>query len=214
VFDLLDIPGVGPKTALELAKLGVKSLESLNRLQSKGELVKRGLSQKMADRIPMGVQELSGCTDRMLLPLNMRTKEIEKFGKMNIKSIRVLNGLEIDILPDGTLSVSNSILKTLDYCIPGVHSGDRGSSEDITAKNNKIMEMNAFPNRLDLRDDLARLALSFGCKFVIDTDAHEVSQMENMEYGISVARRGWVESKDVINAWDWKKFAKWFNIDL
>jgi len=74
------------------------------------------------------------------------------------------------------------------------------------------MEINAFPNRLDLRDDLVRLALKYGVKFVIDTDAHEVNQMENMEYGVSVARRGWVEAKDIVNSWDFKKFSEWFKL--
>ena len=83
----------------------------------------------------------------------------------------------------------------------------------IAAKNNKILEINAYPNRLDLRDDLVRVALKFGVKFTIDTDAHEISQMENMRFGEAVARRGWVEREDVVNAWDWTDFAKWFKID-
>ncbi|MBI2599536.1 hypothetical protein HYW43_01290, partial [Candidatus Daviesbacteria bacterium] len=51
-----------------------------------------------------------------------------------------------------------------------------------------------------------------GVKFLINTDAHQVSQMDNMLYGVAVARRGWVTKEDVVNAWDWKNFAKWFKI--
>ncbi|MBI2330517.1 PHP domain-containing protein, partial [Candidatus Daviesbacteria bacterium] len=82
----------------------------------------------------------------------------------------------------------------------------------FAAKNNKLLEINAYPNRLDLRDDLVRLALSFGVKFVINTDAHQVGQMDNMRFGVAVARRGWATKENVVNSWDWKKFAKWFNI--
>ena len=82
----------------------------------------------------------------------------------------------------------------------------------VAAKNNKLLEINAFPNRLDLRDDLVRLALSFGVKFIIDTDAHMVSQMDNMRFGVSVARRGWAEKKDIVNSWSWTDFSKWFTL--
>lgn len=179
-----------------------------------------------------------------------RTKEIKKLkSKYNI---RVLNGLEIDILPDGTLSVPDGVLKTLDYCIAGVHSVHKMEKDKMTERilkalsnpyvdilahptgrilnqrgsyeadwprifkfckdNKKILEINAFPNRLDLRDDLIKEAISYGVTFVIDTDAHEISQMDNMPYGISVARRGWVEEEMVLNTWEWKKVAKWFSI--
>ena len=57
------------------------------------------------------------------------------------------------------------------------------------------------------------MALEYGVKFVINTDAHQVEQMNNMKFGVSVARRGWAESKDIVNTWDWKDFAKWFNIE-
>ena len=82
----------------------------------------------------------------------------------------------------------------------------------VAAKNNKILEINSHPVRLDLRDDLVRQALKYGVKFIINTDAHEISQMDNMFFGVSVARRGWAEAKDVVNTWNWTDFAKWFKI--
>lgn len=180
-----------------------------------------------------------------------RTKSIQSL-EMSMKSVRVLNGLEIDILGDGRLSVPDEALAVLDYCIAGIHSGHRGSKETITkrlmsalenpyvdiishptnrllnerdsseadwsqifkyaAKNNKLLEINGYPNRLDLRDDLVREAKEYGVKFVINTDAHEVSQMDNMKFGVSVARRGWVEAKDIVNTWGWTSFAQWFKL--
>ena len=189
--------------------------------------------------------------EAMISWVQKRTKFIQSLRKSK-KSIRVLNGLEIDILGDGSLSVPDEALAALDYCIAGIHSGHRGSRELITkrlisalnnphvdiishptnrllneressdadweevfklaAKNNKILEINAFPNRLDLRDDLVREAKKYGVKFTIDTDAHMMEQMDNMKFGVSVARRGWITKEDIVNAWDWKKFSNWFKI--
>lgn len=82
----------------------------------------------------------------------------------------------------------------------------------FAGENKKALEINAFPNRLDLRDDLVRRALRYGVKFVIDTDAHIISSMSVLKYGVAVARRGWVTKEDIVNTWDWTSFAKWFNI--
>lgn len=185
--------------------------------------------------------------------IQKRTKIIQ-YLNMETKSIHILNGLEIDILGDGSLSVPDEVLTTLDYCIAGIHSGHRGTKEEITnrlikalenphvdiishptnrllnkrdssealweeifklvAQSNKILEINAHPIRLDLREDLVRQALGYGVKFIINTDAHEVSQMDNMRFGVAVARRGWATSKAVVNTWDWTEFAKWFKLTV
>ena len=60
-------------------------------------------------------------------------------------------------------------------------------------------EINASPERLDLPSHLIRSAKRKGCKFTISTDAHRQSHMGNMRYGVTTARRGWLEKKDVIN---------------
>ena len=80
------------------------------------------------------------------------------------------------------------------------------------AKNKKALEVNATPDRLDLRDDLIRVAAELGCMFVINTDAHEIAQMDNMRFGVDLARRGWLSSKQVINTWEWKKVREFFEI--
>lgn len=189
--------------------------------------------------------------EKIIKLIETRTKYIQNLKKSN-KSVRVLNGLEIDILTDGSLSVPDEALKTLDYSVAGVHSAHKMPKDEMTkrimkalrnpylkilahptgrilnqrqsydadwpeifkycAANKKLLEVNSFPNRLDLRDDLIRQAKELGCKFVIDTDAHDISQMDNMEYGVSLARRGWLEDKDVVNVWDWKKVKEGFNI--
>ena len=70
---------------------------------------------------------------------------------------------------------------------------------EFCVKNKKFMEINADPGRLDLPDFLVREALKYGVKFSMGTDAHNVDSMDNMKWGISVARRGWVRKRDVIN---------------
>lgn len=83
---------------------------------------------------------------------------------------------------------------------------------EFAKKNNKALEINAWPTRLDLRDDLVFLARQMGCKFVIDTDSHAVSHMDNMKFGVSVAKRGWCEKEDIINTMPYDKLSKWINL--
>lgn len=70
---------------------------------------------------------------------------------------------------------------------------------DFCLENNKWIEINADPMRLDLPDILVREAVKKGVKMTIGTDTHEVSMMDNMQYGINVARRGWAQKVDIIN---------------
>jgi len=62
-----------------------------------------------------------------------------------------------------------------------------------------VLEINAGPERLDLRDTQARMAQERGVKLAINTDAHTRYQLRYMEFGVGTARRGWVEKKNVIN---------------
>jgi DNA polymerase (family 10) len=61
------------------------------------------------------------------------------------------------------------------------------------------LELNAQPLRLDLSDMYLRRAKEKGAKIVIGTDSHHTSQRAYMQYGIFIARRGWLEKKDVLN---------------
>ena len=62
-----------------------------------------------------------------------------------------------------------------------------------------VLEVNSFPQRLDLNDINCRMAKDFGVKIAVNTDAHIAKQLRTMKFGIAVARRGWLEKKDVIN---------------
>jgi len=179
-----------------------------------------------------------------------QTNEIEQLKSSRV--INILNGFEVDILADGSLSLPDDLLKNLDFVIAGVHSSLRQPREKATERilsaiNNpwvniishptgrllnqregyeldwdgifdgckkfgKILEINAWPQRLDLFDAMVREAVKNGVKIIINTDSHAVDQMDNMKYGVSVARRGWAESKDILNTLPWVEFKKFFRV--
>jgi DNA polymerase (family 10) len=76
-----------------------------------------------------------------------------------------------------------------------------------TAKENgKMLEVDGQPQRLDLDDVWARRAMEEGVPIVIDSDAHSVGELDNMGYGVTVARRAWLETKNVANTRGLKGF--------
>src|SRR3989338_10663156 len=76
-------------------------------------------------------------------------------------------------------------------------------------RKNIAIEINSWPERLDLSDTLVRDGLKNVVKFVINSDAHANDQMGNMFYGVSVARRGWCQKSDIINTLPYQKFKEW-----
>ena len=76
------------------------------------------------------------------------------------------------------------------------------------AEQNVLMEINAFPNRLDLNDVNTRAAQERGVRMAIGTDAHTVSQLRYLELGVAVARRGWLAPKHVANTLDVNQLQK------
>jgi DNA polymerase (family 10) len=71
---------------------------------------------------------------------------------------------------------------------------------DAAARTGTVLEINAHPARLDLSDINSRKGKNKGVIFEIGTDAHDASRLGNMEFGVNVARRGWLEKKDVMNS--------------
>lgn len=74
---------------------------------------------------------------------------------------------------------------------------DRVAAE--AARRSVFLEVNASPERLDLSGPLIRAAKRKGCQFAINTDAHRPQHLHNMRYGVTTARRGWLEAPDVLN---------------
>ena len=73
------------------------------------------------------------------------------------------------------------------------------------AERGTALEINAFPDRLDLSGPQARLAKEKGAKLVIDTDSHSVDHLAYIRFGVGTARRGWLEPDDVVNCWPYER---------
>jgi len=165
-----------------------------------------------------------------------------------IDGITIFAGIEVDILPEGDLDLSDDVLAQMDLVIASVHSVFNQEPAKMTdrllkaisnpntsivghptgrillrrdsyafdmhavlsaaAKHKVAMELNAYPDRLDLSDVNLRQAKQHGVKIVINTDAHHTSHMEKIRFGILQARRAWLTKDDVLNTLPKDKFAK------
>ena len=74
----------------------------------------------------------------------------------------------------------------------------------------KALEINSNPQRLDINDIIVKEAIHNGVKLVIDTDSHDASQMDLIQYGITVARRGWAAVDDILNTKSYNSVKAWF----
>jgi DNA polymerase (family X) len=165
-----------------------------------------------------------------------------------IGGIKIFAGIEVDILADGTLDLSDSVLDQMDLVIASVHSHFNQNPAEMTdrllkavenpntslighptgrlllrrdayqfdidailkaaAKKKVAMELNAYPDRLDLCDRHLRLAKQHGVKIVINTDSHHTSHLDKIRYGVLQARRAWLTKNDVLNTLPAQKFTK------
>ncbi len=162
--------------------------------------------------------------------------------------IKILAGIEVDILEDGSLDLSDSVLEQMDIVIASVHSHFNQTASQMTerllkavsnpntsllghptgrmllrreaypfdidavlklaAEKKVAMELNAYPDRLDLCDRHLRLAKQHGVKIVINTDSHHTSHLDKIRFGILQARRAWLTKEDVLNTLPLEKFTK------
>jgi DNA polymerase (family 10) len=191
----------------------------------------------------------NGLTDERALAHIERIRAAEKTINENSKKpIRIFAGIEVDILADGSLDLSDSVLEQLDIVIASVHSHFNQDRDTMTerllravanpntslighptgrlllrrdayafdldavlkaaAKHKVAMELNAYPDRLDLSDVHLRLARQHGVKIVINTDSHHTSHLEKIRYGVTQARRAWLTKEDVLNSLPPQKFAQ------
>jgi DNA polymerase (family X) len=174
-------------------------------------------------------------------------QRIRKAGE-HIEGITIFAGVEVDILADGALDLSDSVLEQMDIVIASVHSHFNQSAAEMTerllkaihnpntslvghptgrillrrdaypfdldavlkaaAQSKVAMELNAYPDRLDLCDRHLRRAKELGAKIVINTDSHHTSHMEKIRFGVLQARRAWLTKEDVLNTLPAAEFAK------
>ena len=79
---------------------------------------------------------------------------------------------------------------------------------EAAARTGTALEVNGYPDRLDLRDEHILWARRHGVKFAVDTDSHATTHLDLMRYGVATAQRGWLTEDDVINAWPLAKLQR------
>jgi len=171
-------------------------------------------------------------------------RQHEEIDRLNEKfsGFKIFKGIELDILPDGSIDYNDEVLSWFDFTIASVHTAFRMDEDKMTervikamkskyvtilghptgrlllsrepfkinmneiiktaAEENVIIEINSNPHRLDLDWRYCKAAKEAGCSFLISPDAHRISGIDDIEYGINVARKGWLEKGDVINTRD------------
>ncbi|HEX2450104.1 MAG TPA: DNA polymerase/3'-5' exonuclease PolX [Gemmatimonadales bacterium] len=157
-----------------------------------------------------------------------------------LQGVRVLKGVEADILADGSLDYEDDVLDRLDFVIASIHSRFNLTEREMTtrmlaamdnpyvtiighptgrlllsrdpygvdleavfekaARNGIAMEINADPHRLDLDWRVLRRARTHGVTISIGADAHSTAGIANVEFGVGIARKGWLSADDVLNA--------------
>ncbi|MDQ1001274.1 DNA polymerase (family 10) [Neobacillus niacini] len=169
-------------------------------------------------------------------------KQKEEIKKLNEKydDILILSGVEMDILPDGTLDYEDDLLAEMDFVIASIHSAFSQPREkimerlrtafenahvdliahptgrkigrregydvdidmliELAKETNTALELNANPNRLDLKAEYLRKAQDAGVKLFINTDAHKKETLSHMGVGVSTAKKGWIKKSSVVNA--------------
>jgi DNA polymerase (family 10) len=179
--------------------------------------------------------------------LAKQAKEIAEINNQ-VDGITVLQGVELNILKDGNLDVSDEALKKLDVASAGVHSHFDMTREEMTKRvlkamenpnvdilvhptgrqiqkrepiqldieqviqaakdNGTILDVDSYPDRLDLKDEHVRKAVEVGAKLGISSDSHSTAHMHYLELGVAQARRGWATPNDIVNTRTLTEFKK------
>ena len=182
----------------------------------------------------------NGLDDKRALAHIKRIREVDaELQQLHEGKIRVLPGIEVDILAEGELDLDDSTLAQMDIVVASVHSrfdqpidqmtdrvlralenphtrilghptGRKVLKRDPYALNIELIlkraaelgvavEHNASPARADLNDLHLRLAKQYGCKIVVNTDAHSTEELDQIRYGITQLRRAWLTPADILN---------------
>lgn len=121
--------------------------------------------------------------------------------KMTERMIRAMENPNVDIISHPT----GRILKKRDE-----YQIDFEKILRVAKETGTILEINAYPERLDLNDQNIRRAKEMGVKMAINTDTHRKDQLRFMEFGVAQARRGWAEKEDIINTKPLERLLKSF----
>ena len=219
----------GANTIEEVAKmaqkigyqyLGIADHTKFLRIEHGLDEKKLALQKKEIDKINVKCRVLQGCEANILADGSIDIKDealakldyviagvhssfkMEK-GKMTERIIRAMKNPNVNIIshPTGRL-----IQRRDEYQI------DFDKILRVAKETGTILEINSFPERLDLKDINIKRAKEAGVKMVINTDAHHKDQMRFIEFGVAQARRGWAEKEDIINTQPLEKLLKFFKL--
>lgn len=164
--------------------------------------------------------------------------EIDQLNR-NWEGFRILKGVEVDILKDGSLDLPDEVLQDLDIVVASIHSHfqlgkleqterllkaisnkhvhiighltgrllnrrpayelDLDSVLQAAACSHTALEINSHPDRLDIDEEIARKTSNMDIKIAINSDAHHKNQLKQLSFGVTTARRGWLEKQDILN---------------
>lgn len=170
--------------------------------------------------------------------LQRQADEIDRLNA-KLKGIRILKGIEADILQDGAVDYDDAVLSRLDFVIASIHSRFGMGRDEMTTricramenprltilghltgrlllsreayqldqdrifeeagKRGVAIEINADPQRLDLDWRVLPAARKAGVRISLGADAHNTAGIRNMEFGIGIARKGWLTKSEVLN---------------
>ena len=185
-----------------------------------------------------------GLDEKQLLKQGTEIDQVNK----HLEGITVLKGVELNILKDGNLDISDTALKNLDVVGAAVHSHFDMNKEEMTKRiqkaiekpnldillhpttreiqkrepvqldlerviaaakeNGTILDIDSYPDRLDLKDEHIRKAVQMGAKLGISSDSHTTAQLHYLELGVAQARRGWATAQNVVNTKKLEQFKK------
>jgi putative hydrolase len=182
--------------------------------------------------------------------LREQLKQVDQLNE-KLAPFRILTGMEVDILEDGTLDMTDDMLSRLDVVVASVHSKLRMERSEMTrrmvlamasphtdilghctgrkvvgrgrpesqfdpeivfaacARFDKAVEINCRPERQDPPEELLSIALDWGCKVAIDTDAHAPGQLEWQPYGCDKAARLGIDTPEIVNTMEADDLITW-----
>ncbi len=173
----------------------------------------------------------------------------KKIDLLNDKSeMKILKGVELEILKDGSLDLKAGTLKKMDFVIGALHQNLNMSPKELTdrvlkainsgmintvahptdriigkrpglpldfdkimeacSKNDVLLEIDGYPERSDLPFDLVKKAKEYKIRFSLGSDSHRIEHLRFLHLAAAIARRGWLEKKDVINTLSYKEILK------
>lgn len=219
--------------------------DGLNTIREMAEEAKKlGLEYIVISDHSRSLAMIGGLDEKMLAK---QGKEIDELNQ-EIMGIRVLKGVELNIMKNGELDISDETLEGLDVVGAAIHSNFNMSKQEMTSRvvaaienpnvdilyhptarqlqkrepveldmdeifesakeNRTILDIDSYPDRLDLKDEYIRKAIEFGARLGISSDSHTKINFHYLELGIAQARRGWATAKDIVNTRKLADFSK------